>query len=163
MRRDHDDSGDYDDEPAVALVDAWNHPMIEATLPQVVALEDVDGQNLSLMARGNPPGPMGSAYQDGYYGYLRRVFDMSLDRAGEQYRQLRCADSDNVEDCRQALVTSLDTAIESLGGIENMADWDVDESQDAIQHRALGLSQVRPIAWVNRPTFQQVVEFERGR
>lgn len=164
MRRDRDGDGAYDDEAAVALMDAWFDPMIERSLPQLVALENVNGRNVSLESeRDNAPGDMGSAYQHGYYGYLRRVFDIARGESSNPYRALRCADSDDVDDCIAALRASLDTAIEALGGIANRDNWDADEAADRIEHRAIGLSSVPPIDWQNRPTFQQVVEFNRHR
>ncbi|MGJ3256584.1 MAG: hypothetical protein ACFE0K_09705, partial [Alcanivorax sp.] len=65
--------------------------------------------------------------------------------------------------CRSALANSLNQAIEQLGGIASMDSWNVDESQDQIQHRAIGLATVPAIHWQNRPTFQQVVEFTGHR
>lgn len=163
MRRDRDEDGAYDDESSVALMDAWYNPMIELVLPQITPLENVNGENLMIMQRDNSPGAGGSAYQAGYYGYLERVFDMALDRAQAPYRVLRCADSSALADCQQALSTSLDTAIAALGGIDNIGSWNANEAADRIQHRALGLSSVPAIDWQNRPTFQQVVEFDRRR
>jgi len=163
MRRDRDGSGNYDEEAAVALMDAWYPLMIDILLPQVTAVEDVDGQNLSLMGRDNKPGAGGSAYNNGYYGYLERVLEQALDTSANPYRALRCADTDDSNACRDALADSLNQAIEQLGGIASMDSWNVDESQDQIQHRAIGLSGVAPIHWQNRPTFQQVVEFTGHR
>src|SRR5690606_12337546 len=68
-RRDRDNDGRYDQEQAVALMDAWYPHMIEALLPQVLPLETA---GLAPVGRDNAPGAMGSAYQQGYYGYLRR-------------------------------------------------------------------------------------------
>ena len=67
------------------------------------------------------------------------------------------------EVCRAALAESLTLALDDLGGLANRDNWDVDESLDAIQHRAIGLSSVPAIHWQNRPTFQQVVEFTNHR
>ncbi len=163
MRRDRDGSGNYDEEAAVALMDAWYPLMIDILLPQVTAVEDVDGQNLSLMGRDNKPGAGGSAYNNGYYGYVGRVLEQALGTSANPYRALRCADTDDSNACRDALADSLNQAIEQLGGIASMDSWNVDESQDQIQHRAIGLSGVAPIHWQNRPTFQQVVEFTGHR
>lgn len=163
MRRDRDGSGNYDEEAAVALMDVWYPLMIDILLPQVTAVEDVDGQNLSLMGRDNKPGAGGSAYNFGYYSYVERVLEQALGTSANPYRELRCADSDDSNACRDALADSLNQAIEQLGGIASMDSWNVDESQDQIQHRAIGLSGVAPIHWQNRPTFQQVVEFTGHR
>jgi len=164
MRRDRDEDGSYDAEAAVALMDAWYDPMIESVLPQIVALEDVNGENRMIMQRDNAPGPMGSAYNDGYYGYLERAFDMALERAPHPYRELRCGGAGaDLEACRSALRNSLNAAIDALGGIDNRDNWNADEAGDRIQHRPLGLAGVPAIDWQNRPTFQQVVEFNRRR
>ncbi|MZR63023.1 penicillin acylase family protein [Alcanivorax sp. DP30] len=163
MRRDRDGNGNYDEEAAVALMDAWYPLMIDTLLPQITAVEDVDGQNLSLMGRDNKPGAGGSAYNNGYYGYLERVLEQALGTSASPYQALRCADTDNSSACRDALADSLNQAIEQLGGIAAMDSWNVDESQDQIQHRAIGLATVPAIHWQNRPTFQQVVEFTGHR
>ncbi len=162
MRRDRDGSGDYDEEAAVALMDAW-YPLMIDILLQITDVEDVDGQNLSLMDRDNKPAAGGSAYNFGYYSYVERVLEQALGTSANPYRELRCANSDDSNACRDALADSLNQAIEQLGGIASMDSWDVDESQDQIQHRAIGLSGVAPIHWQNRPTFQQVVEFTGHR
>lgn len=161
LRRDRDNNGVYDAAAAVALMDAWYHPMIEQALPQLTALENVSGSNRMIMGRDNPPGSMGSAYQSGYFQYLERVFGMALNADPRPYRELECGGPDG--NCRAALRTSLATALDSLGGIGNQANWDADEAGDRIVHRPLGLSAVPAIDWQNRPTFQQVVEFNRRR
>jgi hypothetical protein len=163
LRRDRDGDGNYDEEAAVALMDAWYPLMIDILLPQITAVEDVDGRNLSLMGRDNKPGAGGSAYNNGYYGYLERVLEQAAGNSASPYRALRCADSDDLATCRSALASSLNQAIEQLGGIASMDSWNVDESQDQIQHRAIGLATVPAIHWQNRPTFQQVVEFTGHR
>ena len=163
LRRDRDGDGNYDEEAAVALMDAWYPLMIDILLPQITAVEDVDGQNLSLMGRDNKPGAGGSAYNNGYYGYLERVLEQAAGTSASPYRALRCAGSDDLAACRSALADSLNQAIAELGGIASMDSWNVDETQDQIQHRAIGLASVPAIHWQNRPTFQQVVEFTGHR
>lgn len=163
MRRDRDGDGQYDAQAAVALMDAWYGPMIEAVLPQITPLEDVAGESRMIVGRDNAPGPMGSAYQAGYYGYLRRVFEMALDREERPYRELACAGTGEPAACRAALAASLDQALADLGGIGNRDSWNANEARDRIQHRAIGLASVPAIDWQNRPTFQQVVEFIERR
>lgn len=162
-RRDRNNDGRYDEEAAVALMDAWYTRMIERLLPQVTALENTGAGNLAPVGRDNRPGDMGSAYQSGYYGYLRRTLDMALGQSPAPYRALRCADSDDADACRTALMLSLVDAMDDLGGIGNRDNWSVNMMNDAIQHRAIGLSSVRATHWQNRPTFQQAVEFRSRR
>jgi len=161
MRRDKDGDGAYDRRDAVVLMDSWYNKMIDAILPQITQIENVSGENLSLIMRDNTPGPEGSAYMEGYYGYLRTVMDMAIGRSKHPYNSLKCADSDNFEDCREALTFSLVSAIEELGGIDSRNSWGADgkiESNDSIDHMSMGLAGVPKIPWVNRPTFQQVIE-----
>ena len=140
LRRDRDGDGNYDEEAAVALMDAWYPLMIDILLPQITAVEDVDGQNLSLMGRDNKPGAMGSAYNNGYYGYLERVLEQAAGTSASPYRALRCAGSNDLATCHSAMANSLNQAIAELGGIASMDSWNVDETQDQIQHRAIGLA-----------------------
>ena len=162
-RRDRDNDGRYDEEAAVALMDAWYPRMIARVLPQVTALESTPQGNLVPVGRDNSPGDMGSAYQSGYYGYLRRAIDMALDQSSAPYRVLQCAHSPMPDYCRSELLLSLNEALDDLGGIDNRDNWSVNMLNDAIQHRAIGLSSVRATHWQNRPTFQQAVEFRTRR
>lgn len=158
QRRDRDGDGSYDDTQAIALLDAWFRPMIEHTLPQLTVVK-------GYMQHGfdNEPGPLGSAYQDGWYTYLRRIFDRALGRGGNVLRELRCAGRNSFADCRQALLDSLNEAIATLGGIDNMASWRADQASDEVVSQAIGLIGVPNQHWVNRPTFQQVIQFRRRR
>ncbi len=159
-RRDRDNDGRYDQEQAVALMDAWYPHMIEALLPQVLPLETA---GLAPVGRDNAPGAMGSAYQQGYYGYLRRVLEMSVQDSAAPYRALRCAGDEQPQNCRTQLLASLDNALADLGGIAERDNWRVNMLQDSVQHRAIGLAGVRATHWQNRPTFQQAVEFTSAR
>lgn len=107
------------------------------------------------------PGPVGSAFLSGYYGYVEKSVRMA---AGEpvsgRYRVLRCADGTR-GGCRAALIRSLRGAIEELG--PDPSGWDACESCDAIHFTPIGLVSVPDIPWQNRPTFQQVVQVERHR
>lgn len=159
-RRDRDNDGRYDQEQAVALMDAWYPHMIEALLPQILPLERA---GLAPVSRDNTPGAMGSAYQQGYYGYLRRVLEMATGESASPYRALHCAGDEQPAACRLQLLASFDSALAELGGISERSKWRVDMQKDSVQHRAIGLAGVRATHWQNRPTFQQAVEFTSGR
>ena len=113
MRRDRDgpefdtENLEYEDHDAVAFMDAWWNNMIDEVLPQL------DG--VAAGGRHNAPGGGGSAFQGGYYGYVRRVLDMALDESTAPYRQLRCAGTGDLADCRAALVTSIEETVADLG------------------------------------------------
>jgi len=77
------------------------------------------------------------------------------------FEELRCADG-SINGCRAALVESLTEAISLLAerfGSSDPADWRVDPSAEQIEFEPYGLLMVDPAPWVNRPTFQQVIQF----
>lgn len=160
MRRDRDGPGleaeslEYEDHDAVAFMDAWWNPMIDATLPQITEVEDL---RVMVGGRHNAPGGGGSAFNGGYYSYVRRVLDMALGQSAAPFKQLKCAGTGELADCRAALVTSLQEAIAALG--TDMDTWDPSlEADEAIDHTALGLADPPNIHWQNRPTWQQVIQ-----
>jgi hypothetical protein len=77
-----------------------------------------------------------------------------------------------MDDCRAGVLTALGQALSDLGGVSTMSSWDgtvlynaqtsmpgeTVEAYDAVAHQAFGLKTVPSIPWLNRPTFQQVVE-----
>ncbi len=160
MRRDRDGPGldtaflRYEDRDAVAFMDAWWNPLIDAVLPQIT---EVEGLGVMVGGRHNAPGAGGSAFQGGYYGYVRRVLQMARGESANPYRQLKCAGTGELADCRAALVASLRATLAALGP-DTMA-WDPTlEADDAINHTALGLADPPDIHWQNRPTWQQVAQ-----
>ncbi|MFW2389942.1 MAG: penicillin acylase family protein [Polyangiales bacterium] len=160
MRRDRDGPGldtealVYEDHSAVAFMDAWWDHMIDEVLPQLTAVEDTRSM---VGGRHNAPGAGGSAFQGGYYGYVLRVLEMALGRSDAPYKQLECANTGALADCRAALVESVRKTIAELGS--DMSAWDPTlEADDAIDHTALGLADPPNIHWQNRPTWQQVIQ-----
>jgi acyl-homoserine lactone acylase PvdQ len=157
MRRDRNGDGEYEHSGAIALMDAWYEPMIHAVFgPQL------DGF-FSLIPIGfdDKPGSIGSAYQSGYYGYLQKTFRMALgEPLTAPFEELRCADGSEIG-CATALAESLSEAVEILNdrfGSPDPADWRVDPEDEQIEFEAFGLLMVDPVPWVNRPSFQQVIQ-----
>ncbi len=153
-RVDRNGDGQYDDQAAVALMDAWWDPLIHSIF---------DGQLQGLY--GSIPIPfddanrltgLGSSFQDGYYSYVDKAVRMAMgSRVRGRYRVLRCADG-TLAGCRAALRASLEKVIGALG--PNPSTWNADESGDDILYTSVGLVGVAPQPWQNRPTFQQVVQ-----
>ncbi len=130
-RRDRNRDGAYDHRAAVVLMDAWYPEMIARTLPQVAALENTPHGNLALQGRDNPPGATGSAYINGFFQIMDRVYSDALDRqfgsnrSVQRYRALRCAGANaGFAQCRSALLEALGAAVTRLGGVQNIANWD---------------------------------------
>jgi acyl-homoserine lactone acylase PvdQ len=158
MRRDRDGDGDYEHSGAIALMDTWFEPMIRAVFG-----EQLDGlYGLIPLGFDDKPSSIGSAYQSGYYSYLQKVFRMALGQSLiAPFEELRCADGSETG-CRAALVESLSEAISiltELFGSSDPGDWRVDPSAEQIEFEPYGLLMVNPAPWVNRPTFQQVIQF----
>lgn len=170
-RRDRDGDGVYDFRHQVVLMDAWYPHLITRLLPQMVPLN-----GLALQNQYDAPRAQGSAYQEGWFEHMKRVLDMALNTPGHtDYRALRCAGPNG--DCRGAALAALDDALKDLGGIANVNNWDGTqlanpadgktgekvETYDEVKHTDLSLLSVPPIRWINRPTFQQVVEVQNKR
>ena len=162
LRRDRDNDGAYDQRAAVVFMDAWYQRLIDTMLPQ---LTEVGGP--VIQGRYNAPGPVGSAYQGGWFQFMVRVLRTALQKPNRtDYKVLRCANSEQASDCRAAVATALTQALEDLGGLANQASWDGSqlydgttvEDNDAVVATAFGYQPVPAIHWTNRPTFQQVVQ-----
>jgi hypothetical protein len=179
-RRDRDGDGLYDQRAQVVLMDAWYPHLVDGLLPQVTAIDGAGPhQNptqcsgLVLQCRLDAPRAQGSAYEYGYHELMKRLLETVLGTPGHhEYRALKCAGTGLAADCRSAVLTALDQALSDLGGLVTKTSWDgtvlynaqtsmtgeAVETYDAVVHQSFGLKQVPNIRWVNRPTFQQVVE-----
>lgn len=162
LRRDRDNDGAYDRRAAVVFMDAWYQRLIDTMLPQLTAVEGP-----VIQGRYDAPGPVGSAYQGGWFQFMVRVLRTALQKPDRtDYRVLRCANSEQASDCRAAVATALSQALDDLGGLSNQANWDgsqlydgtIVEDNDAVLATAFGFQPVPPIHWTNRPTFQQVFQ-----
>jgi hypothetical protein len=83
----------------------------------------------------------------------------------DPFEVLQCADGTQAG-CRSALVQSLNDAVDALEiefGSSDPGMWQADPAQDQIEFTPFGLAEVDPIPWVNRPTFQQVVQVTSRR
>ncbi len=66
-------------------------------------------------------------------------------------------------------VAALNGALADLGDIERLAEWDgseIDdgttvEEHDAVAHNHFGFLPLRPIPWINRPTYHLAVEVQQ--
>jgi acyl-homoserine lactone acylase PvdQ len=181
-RRDRNHDGIYDQRAQVVLMDAWYPHLIDRLLPQVTAIDGgVTGNNpttcsgIALQCRYDAPRSQGSAFEFGYFQIMKRVLEMALATPGHtDYRALRCAGTGAESDCRNAALAALDQALTDLGGFGARASWDGStlanaqtgaagqtvETYDEISHTSFGVLSAPPIRWINRPTFQQVVEVQ---
>lgn len=157
-RVDRDGDGRYDDEAAVALMDAWWEPLVRAIFDaQLAGLYDLIG----LSFHDSPESHLGSAFQSGYYGTVKKAVRQARGRPVRgKYRALRCADGTR-KACAEAIQQSLRAAVAALAerfGSADPAAWRADPTGDEIRFSLGGLAAAPPIPWQNRPTFQQVVQ-----
>lgn len=149
--------GDYVHAPAVALMDAWWEKAIEAIFKPTL------GAAFDAIPAGfdNEPGPVGSAYQGGFYGHVEKDLRTILKQPVQgRYSRTYCGGGD-LDACRAALVASLGAAVSELEEQfgNDPSSWEADEEGDRLEFTPLGVQGQDPIQWQNRPTFQQVLRF----
>jgi acyl-homoserine lactone acylase PvdQ len=183
-RRDRNQDGKYDHRAAVVLMDAWYLHLMDTVTPQLKQLDpDTDVSGLTncvgaiLLCKYDAPRQQGSAYEYGWFQPMVRMLQMALNTPGHtDYRALKCAGSGTATDCRNAVLTALSDALGDLGGIANMGKWDGSqlgnaagkkkatvEKYDEIDFSDFSLLADPGMPWINRPTYQQVVEVQSGR
>jgi acyl-homoserine lactone acylase PvdQ len=159
LRRDGDRNGDYDRSAAVAIMDAWWEKLIRAVYDPVIG----DASRIPLPF-DNAPGVGGSAYQDGFYGYLWTDFSMLLgDHVKSPTSRVYCGGSKSASgalpECAKRVLASLVAAGDKLTSDQGSADptaWRSDAQGERIRFLpGVALS----MHWVNRPTTQQIAMF----
>jgi hypothetical protein len=162
-------------------MDAWWPRAVEAQFKPALG-EELFNAIQQVMGLDDEPnnggGHLGSAYIDGWYGYVQKDLRRLL---GEPvtggFSRAYCGGG-NLGRCRGALLNALKEALKVPGSRlydENPDDPDTDRVArcpasksdqwcfDAVAFRPLGAIQVDPIHWINRPTFQQAVEIQGHR
>ncbi len=156
-RRDRDANGAYDDPQPPAILDAWWERLAHTIFdePSGGAIDA-----LGLKLHDPPQLHIGSAFNGSFYGQvekdLRTVLGASVDAP---FHREYCGDGD-LAACRRALWESLAAtaaALQDEFDSAAVADWRRTIADDELRHRPLVVG-VDPIHWINRPTFQQVVQ-----
>jgi hypothetical protein len=171
QRRDKDRNGVYDHSDAVRIMDAWwpllMHAEFEPSLGKPL-FDSLESQLGLDNAPNNHGDHLGSAYQDGWYGYAVKDLSAVLgDKMKAPYSRVYCGRGKRAA-CRRALASSLRDALDVpasklYGGDAVCKDAGMDGSQwcyDAVRMRPLGAVSQPLIHWINRPTFQQAVEVQ---
>ncbi len=180
-RIDRDQDGQYDHPNAVQIMDAWWPKLLEAEFEPEMGTAFFDAVH-GVHAFDNEPNNhgqhLGSAYQDGWWGYvskdLRRVLGQSVP---DGFSRTYCG-SGSLSACRDALRQALSDALavpagtlydedSSTSGTQRVAQCPAGKSDqwcfDSVRFRPIGAVTVRTIHWINRPTFQQAVEIQGHR
>jgi acyl-homoserine lactone acylase PvdQ len=177
-RRDKDHSGTYEHSEAVRIMDAWWPRWIRAQFEPVLGpglydslAQEGDGDSgmLDLDDEPNANGThLGSAYIAGWYGYAEKDLRSILGETPPgAYSRRYCGDGDRAA-CEQLLRQTLLEAIAEPAAVtyedELCAEDDTPGFEDpqlcfdAIAHTPVGAVTQPLIHWINRPTFQQIVE-----
>jgi acyl-homoserine lactone acylase PvdQ len=159
-RLDADGNGEYEHQAAIAVMDAWWKPAVQAVFGGVLgaAFDDIP---VTLDDAANSSDHNGSSFNDGFYGQVQKDLRSVLGKPVQGPFSRKYCGEGNATACRTALLNSLDgavTAIESAQGA-NPGAWQTDEAADEIRFTKVGVQGVPAIPWQNRPTFQQVLEF----
>jgi acyl-homoserine lactone acylase PvdQ len=173
---------------AHAVFDPWLSPRPNTS--DADSFGQLNGLNPLL---GDLPRAQGSAYDGGWEGYLQRSLLQAVNPSiANSYSQVYCGGngspgSGSLASCQEALKHALDLTIGKLteiyGGSSDPNAWTCSRNNatgreagagqadgtkcnpalDDIQYSAVGVGKVPSMPWVNRPTFQQVVQFLAGR
>jgi hypothetical protein len=180
-RLDRDRDGVYEHSEAIRILDAWWPRWLRAQFRPALGgelfarLEDMLGQHNSPNGGG---AHHGSSYQGGWYSYaqkdLRRMLGRKVKgRLSRRYcgygrRGGRKRSRAALRRCRGRLEASLKQALAvdpaELYEDEVCADYGKPSDQwcfDAVRHRPVGAINQPLMHWINRPTFQQLVEVQR--
>jgi acyl-homoserine lactone acylase PvdQ len=166
-RRDKNHDGTYDNSQAVRILDAWFPLWVGAEFKPTIG-SDVFGRINAINEVDNAPNNhgahLGSAYDDGWYGYiskdLRQVLGMQV---RGHYSRTYCGGGKR-KACRALLASTLKQALKMSPSQVYPGDGQCNAGDqwcwDAVLQRPLGLVHQPLIHWINRPTFQQAVEIQ---
>ena len=166
-RRDRNHDGTYDHAAAVRILDAWFPLWVAAQFKPTLGA-DVFGRINAINEVDNAPNNhgshLGSAYDDGWYGYISKDLRQVLgDRVRGRYSRTYCGGGSRAacqallrRTLKQALAMSREQVYPGDGQCDQGDQW----CWDAVYHRALGGVTQPLIHWINRPTFQQAVEIQ---
>lgn len=159
-RRDKDLDGSYENSSAIALMDAWWEPALDAVFRPTLG----DAYELIPTTHHDAPGPLGSAFNGGLYGHIQKDLRTVLGKKVRGKFSREYCGKGSLKACRAALTASLDAAVKALEEEfgADPATWDADEAGDQIDFRPVGLQDQPDMQWQNRPTFQQVLEFRQA-
>ncbi len=157
-RLDADLDGRIDD-PGAAIMDAAWPRLADADLRRV--LGPLLDPLASLISRDNPPSPIGSAFQTGWYGYLDKDLRTIAGRRVRGRFSRRYCGKGSLSRCRADLWGAMKAAADELAAAQgnNPDAWRADARPERINFIPSLIPDT--MRWANRPTFQQVLEFAR--
>jgi acyl-homoserine lactone acylase PvdQ len=175
-RLDRDRDGVYAHADAIRILDAWWPRWLEAQFGPTLGSSLFESLTAMQSQDNSPNGGgdhHGSAYQGGWYGYAEKDLRTLLgEPVSGPFSRVYCGGSADaggtLETCRERLADSLRAALAvdpaELYSDQICEDYGMPSDQwcyDAVRQRPVGAINQPLIHWINRPTFQQLVEVER--
>jgi acyl-homoserine lactone acylase PvdQ len=159
-RLDRNADGKVDD-PGAAVLDAAWPKLADAVLQPV--LGTLTDRLAGLMARDDAPGPDGSAYETGWYGYVQKDLSTLLGNTVPGAFANRYCGGGDVGACSASLWAAIDAAGNELTAAQgpDPTAWRANAARERIQF-APGLLRTT-MRWANRPTYQQILSFDGHR
>jgi acyl-homoserine lactone acylase PvdQ len=168
-RIDRNRDGAYDDAAAVRLMDAWWPRLVDAMFTPVMGRRLLRRLEATYEIDNDPNNHgdhLGSAYQEGFYGYVVKDLERVLGRHVRRRYAVGFCGHGRLAACRRALRDSLRAAIAAPATqtypAEPGCSAGAQACRDEVRFRAIGSVTQPPIPWVNRPTYQQAVEVQRA-
>ncbi len=165
INREHPSAtGEYDQTDAVRIMDAWWPLLVKAMFQPALgpaALADIEGR--FPIDDGDRHDHLGSSWDDGFYGIVQTdLQDVLGEHVAGPLNRVYCG-AGSLKACRLALESSLLTAAaepasEVYPASQGCAAGD-QMCYDQIRYSAVGVLTQPAQEWVNRPTFQQAIEF----
>jgi acyl-homoserine lactone acylase PvdQ len=174
-RRDRDRDNAYEHADAIRIMDAWWPRLVQAQFRPRLGNALFD-QVRSLWMLDNEPNNhgdhIGSAYQEGWYGFVQKDLRAVLGKRVRGAFPVRFCGRGVLSRCRASLRATLGQAVQvsaaDLYGKDaacqkEAGGMDPQRCYDAIRLRPLGGASQPLIPWINRPTYQQAVEVQGHR
>jgi hypothetical protein len=164
-RRNTTASGNYNQSVAIRIMDAWWPLLVQAEFQPVLGKALLGDVEDSFGIDNLPHNHQGSAWDNGFYGIVQKDLRAALkDSVAGPLNRVYCGNGSRSR-CRATLEASLLKAasqspqqVYPAGGGCSAGDQ---MCFDAIHYTSIGAFSQPKQDWVNRPTFQQVVEIPR--
>ncbi|MEV0802573.1 penicillin acylase family protein [Kribbella sp. NPDC050281] len=155
----------YDHADAIRILDAWWPLLVPAEFKHLGP--DLYGALVANLKIDERPSAQGSAFQSGWWGFVQRDLRKVLGDPVQTPQPVTFCGGGLLAACRQVLADSLLAATKVPAATTYPATADCSAGDqfcaDQIAHNPMGGITQDRIAWVNRPTYQQVVEFPARR
>jgi acyl-homoserine lactone acylase PvdQ len=155
----------YAHSEAIRILDAWWPLLVPAQFKDLGP--DLYGALVANLKIDERPGPQGSAFQSGWWGFVQRDLRKVLGDPVKAAQPVTFCGGGSLAACRAVLTDSLLAATKVPAATTYPAGGGCAAGDqycaDQIVHNPMGVITQDRIAWVNRPTYQQVIEFPAQR